>query len=91
MDRDAVRIEPAAFPRDLADVRAFFREYADSLGVDLSFQDFERELTDLPGEYVPPRRPAERPVPERSVRPGSVAGSHNAGRSVRLRRCPATP
>ena len=31
-----------------------FREYAASLGFNLSFQDFERELAGLPGEYAPP-------------------------------------
>ncbi|TML45531.1 MAG: GNAT family N-acetyltransferase [Actinobacteria bacterium] len=35
-----------AQPEDLETVRSFLREYADSLGVDLSFQDFESELAD---------------------------------------------
>ncbi len=38
----------------LADAESLFREYADSLGVDLSFQGFEEELAALPGEYGPP-------------------------------------
>jgi len=40
--------------KGLNDVRVQFRDYADSLGVDLCFQNFEKELSDLPGDYAPP-------------------------------------
>lgn len=49
-----IRIVPAAEPPEIEIARALFREYADSLGVDLCFQGFETELAGLPGDYAPP-------------------------------------
>ena len=50
-----LELVPVRTPGDLDEVRRLFREYAGSLEVDLSFQDFEEEFAALPGEYVPPR------------------------------------
>lgn len=47
-------IRSAEPPRDLVEVRSLFREYADSLDVDLEFQGFEAELAALPGKYAAP-------------------------------------
>lgn len=47
-------VEPDS-PDWLDATRAIFREYAQGLGIDLSFQDFETELRELPGRYAAPR------------------------------------
>ncbi len=41
-------------PNDVAAVRALILAYQASLGLDLEFQDFTREVATLPGDYAPP-------------------------------------
>ena len=48
-------IEIKAAYDNLDAVRVLFREYVHELGVDLNFQDFEQELSTLPGKYAEPK------------------------------------
>ncbi|RHZ50021.1 GNAT family N-acetyltransferase [Aspergillus thermomutatus] len=48
------QIVPAQSAEDLATARTLFTAYAESLGIDLTFQSFESELQDLPGQYGSP-------------------------------------
>src|SRR5213594_1564740 len=48
-------IRAAASKDDWVEARRLFEEYAASLDFDLSFQDFDREVASLPGDYAPPR------------------------------------
>lgn len=47
-------IVPAASPEQIATARLLFTEYEASLGIELSFQGFAREVAELPGAYAPP-------------------------------------
>ena len=50
-----VVIVTAVEPHEIEASRQIFREYANSLHVDLCFQNFEEELAMLPGDYAEPR------------------------------------
>ena len=45
---------PSRIPAQIAQARELFLEYAQSLGFSLCFQNFDKELADLPGDYAPP-------------------------------------
>jgi ribosomal protein S18 acetylase RimI-like enzyme len=45
----------AESPKQVAQARELFLEYADWLGFSLCFQNFEHELAELPGKYAPPK------------------------------------
>ncbi|TAQ89597.1 hypothetical protein B7494_g2097 [Chlorociboria aeruginascens] len=47
-------IRPALFPTELRTTQSLFSGYAASLGIDLTFQNFDHELSTLPGLYTPP-------------------------------------
>jgi putative acetyltransferase len=50
-----VAISQAESSAEVAIVRELFVEYAESLGFSLCFQNFDRELAGLPGDYTPPQ------------------------------------
>ncbi len=49
-----MNIVQAQSPEDIDRARELFEEYAAGLGINLCFQNFEKELAELPGEYVAP-------------------------------------
>lgn len=53
--KPAVRLSAPVTPEEMDGVRELFKRYAQSLTVDLCFQNFEEEMRNLPGEYADPR------------------------------------
>jgi len=74
-------INPVRTPADLEAAIVLFRAYAVSLGIDLTFQDFETEMATMPGKYAPPggeillaRDSANTPVGCVALRPLVIPG-----------------
>jgi GNAT superfamily N-acetyltransferase len=55
MDAASFTIAPALTRADVSAVTELFREYGESLRLDLSFQHFDEELAAMPGDYGEPR------------------------------------
>lgn len=55
MNKPSIHFSTPTTPIEFDELRAILREYAQSIQVDLCFQNFEDELATLPGEYVEPR------------------------------------
>ena len=49
-----MRIVQAQSETEIAQVRELFGEYVTWLGINLCFQNYDKEVADLPGEYAPP-------------------------------------
>ncbi|MEP6706926.1 MAG: GNAT family N-acetyltransferase, partial [Pyrinomonadaceae bacterium] len=49
-----MKLLQAKSEKDVTQARQLFEEYAAWLEIDLCFQNFDRELAGLPGEYTPP-------------------------------------
>jgi putative acetyltransferase len=50
-----LHVEQAKTAEQISLARTLFQEYGASLGFSLCFQNFDKELAGLPGDYAPPR------------------------------------
>jgi ribosomal protein S18 acetylase RimI-like enzyme len=55
VQRPSIQLITPDTPELLEATRQIFSDYAEQLGIDLCFQNFEAELADLPGGYAPPQ------------------------------------
>ena len=49
-----MRIAQAGSSQEIEQARVLFEEYAAGLGISLCFQNFDKEVAELPGDYAPP-------------------------------------
>ena len=86
----SIAIGTAKGTDDLRAICSLFSEYAQSLGVDLSFQRFDEELAQLPGDYAAPTgelllaRVDGEAAGCVALRPSASAAHHNACEMKRL-------
>lgn len=50
----SIELVRATSPEQIATARRLLKEYEASLGIELTFQGFAREVAELPGAYAPP-------------------------------------
>ena len=55
MPHPLIQLITPSTPDEFLTTRQIFQEYADQLGVDLCFQNFDAELQSLPGDYAEPQ------------------------------------
>ena len=55
MPQPFIKLITPSKPDEFLTTRQIFQEYADQLGVDLCFQNFDAELESLPGDYAEPQ------------------------------------
>lgn len=90
VNRPDIEIIVCETPPQIEWARDIFREYAASLAVDLCFQNFEQEVSSLPGEYTAPRGTLLLALVEGSIagccalRPLDAADYPNAAEMKRL-------
>ena len=49
-----MKLIQAKSPEEIQQVRKLFEEYVAWLGINLCFQNFDKEVAELPGDYAPP-------------------------------------
>ncbi|OCL06110.1 N-acetyltransferase [Glonium stellatum] len=54
-DTNVFNIEHVRPAEDLSAIRVLFTAYAEFLGIDLTFQNFQSEMASMPGKYASPK------------------------------------